>query len=155
MAEFELFVPHRTVAELAEIVRTNGGSVFRTGLLVRIRGDRMKARANRGGRSSTPATLTGRLVAEAGGTRITGRMHRLASHLFDGAIIFAAVFMAVAATVVAIAEGPGTVGFVVCLVSAILLGLVGCGLVLISPLTRAMDEAGLRHALLARFGHPD
>lgn len=73
-SSFELLVPHRSLTQLADAARRNGGRRTKVGLIVRVRDDRLRARYNELSRTSTAPLLKGRLVPETEGTRVIGNI---------------------------------------------------------------------------------
>lgn len=68
----DVLVPGRPIDEVRNLARTRHGSLWQRGLIIRVKGDQVRARINERHRYSQTPTLVGRLVAGTDGTRIVG-----------------------------------------------------------------------------------
>ncbi|WP_157557589.1 hypothetical protein [Intrasporangium oryzae] len=73
-SHFEMVIPQCTPSRLAEVARDRGGGWLKVGLIVRVRGGRIRARYNEMSRGSSAPLLKGDLVQESAGTRIVGEI---------------------------------------------------------------------------------
>lgn len=148
-SEFDLLIPGRAPSGLRNLSTKRGGWLSR-GLHLRISDDRITARYNEASRNSVAPTMKGRLVPDANGTRVLGRIR------WTGLVLapFAWGALTIESAVLCIqgiaGEDP---------VPAIIFGLMALGF---APLTvlevrtqdasRAAEESRLRSELLTTFG---
>jgi hypothetical protein len=68
----DLLIPGRPINEVRDLARTRSVGWYRKGLIVRVKGDRIRARINERSRYSQTPTLVGRLIPTTAGTRVVG-----------------------------------------------------------------------------------
>jgi hypothetical protein len=70
----DILIPDRTIDEVRDLARTRHGRWWRKGLILRVKGDRVRARIQELSRSSQAPTLLGRIVPAPNGTRVVGNI---------------------------------------------------------------------------------
>lgn len=124
MAEdFELLVRDRSPEQVAAALRAGGAPFYRSGLHVRVRGDRIRARCTSGGKYDMPPVLRGRLEGAPAGTRILGRLRWWSSTLFLGILWFTAALCVGIAVLAGRTGAPGGV-VAICAVGAFVFALI-------------------------------
>jgi len=152
-AAFSLPLPGRSAHEVAAIAANHRPGIRNAGLRVRIRGDRVRARIQYGGRSGDGPLLRGRLVDTADGALITGRLSDGQQRLIRWLVVGVTVRMSVVAVLIAVAEGM-SVGFIVCGLSGLALGAVTLFMFVVDRMAAPVLVMELRAALLDLLAEP-
>jgi hypothetical protein len=101
------------------------------------------------GGGSTPWSVKAQMEDTIDGVRLTGRLRYLLDRIyFAGCAIATIVLLAVAAGI-AVSQGPGSGGFITCLVGAMVLGLVALSALAMQPSVVAKKEERAKQILYA------
>jgi hypothetical protein len=139
-------VRDRTPADVAQVASRCQGNWLFGREYVRVDGARIRAQF-RSSSSPTP-TLRGVLSATSTGTRIEGHVHFGSANVFNLLFVAASLLMTAASIGVGV-EGGGAGVLTLCVVSAVLLGLVALGLLIGSELSSRSEVEALRNELVA------